>query len=147
MPSQNVEKSVYCYGCGYTGFIKSKCAKCVPKKDGAHVNAIQVFTCFTLPVALLDTEVYEATGTVCADTGASQSVGAELMFNFLQKRGQKFIEIYLAVCLADSQQSTSTVLKTTMPITVHGRTFHTDLIFLPHAKGNRSLLGVDILRK
>ncbi|GBN22732.1 Transposon Tf2-9 polyprotein [Araneus ventricosus] len=64
----------------------------------------------------------------------SQSVGGELMFNFLQKRGQKFIEIDLAVCLADGQQSTSTVLKTTVPITVHGRTFRTDLIFLPHAK-------------
>ncbi|GFX63117.1 transposon Tf2-6 polyprotein [Trichonephila clavipes] len=31
-----------------------------------------MFTCFTSPVALLDIEVYEATGTVCADTGASQ---------------------------------------------------------------------------
>ncbi|GBN07009.1 Copia protein [Araneus ventricosus] len=146
MPSRNVDNSVYCYGCGYPGFIKSKCPKCSPKKDGAHVNAIQVFTCFTLPVALLDIEVYEATGTVCADTGARQSVGGELMFNFLQKRGQKFIEIDLAVCLADGQQSTSTVLKTTVPITIHGRTFRTNLIFLPHAKGNRILLGVDFFK-
>ncbi|GBM62381.1 Transposon Tf2-9 polyprotein [Araneus ventricosus] len=69
------------------------------------------------------------------------------MFNFLQKRGQKFIEIDLAMCLADGQQSTSTVLKTTVPITVHGRTFRIDLIFLPHAKGNRTLLGVDFLRQ
>ncbi|GBN97187.1 hypothetical protein AVEN_212494-1 [Araneus ventricosus] len=129
MLSRNVDNSVYCSGCGYPGFIKSKCPKCSPNKDGAHVNSIQVFTCFTLPVALLDIEVYEATGTVCADTGASQSVGGELMFNFLQKRGQKFIEIDLAVCLADGQQSTSIVLKTTVPITVHGRTFRTDLIF------------------
>ncbi|GBM48047.1 hypothetical protein AVEN_34374-1 [Araneus ventricosus] len=98
-------------------------------------------------LALLDIEVYEATGTVCADTGASQSVGGESMSNFLQKRGQKFIEIDLAVCLADGQQATSTVLKTTVPITVHGRTFRTDLIFLPHAKGNCTLLGVDFLRK
>ncbi|GBM64364.1 Transposon Ty3-I Gag-Pol polyprotein [Araneus ventricosus] len=47
----------------------------------------------------------------------------------------KFIEIDLAVCLADGQQSTSTVLKTTVPITVHDRTFRTYLTFLPHAKG------------
>ncbi|GBN03791.1 Retrovirus-related Pol polyprotein from transposon 17.6 [Araneus ventricosus] len=136
MLSRNVDNSVYCYGCGYPGFIKSKCPKCSPTKDGAHVNAIQVFTCFTLPVALLDIDVYDATGTVCTDTGASHSVGGELIFNFLQKRGQKFIEIDLVVCLADGQQSTSTVLKTTVPITVHGRTFRTDLIFLPHAKGD-----------
>ncbi|CAL1262124.1 unnamed protein product [Larinioides sclopetarius] len=147
LPSRNMENSVYCYGCGYPGFIKSKSPKCSSKKDSAFANAIQVFTCFTLPVALLDIEVYEATGTVCADTGASHSVGGEIMFNFLQKRGQKFIEIDLAVCLADGQQSTSNVLKTTVPIKVHGRTFHTDLIFLPHAKGNRTLLGVDFLRK
>ncbi|KAF8785220.1 Transposon Ty3-I Gag-Pol polyprotein like [Argiope bruennichi] len=56
-------------------------------------------------------------------------------------------EIDLAVCLADDQQSTSVVLKTTVPITVHGRTFRTNLHFLPHAKGNRTLLGVDFLRK
>ncbi|GFU17752.1 transposon Tf2-8 polyprotein [Trichonephila clavipes] len=45
------------------------------------------------------------------------------------------------MCLADGQKSTSLV-----PITVRGRTFQIDLIFLPHAKGNRTLLGVDFLR-
>ncbi|GFS60850.1 hypothetical protein TNIN_83921 [Trichonephila inaurata madagascariensis] len=29
-----------------------------------------MFTCLTSPVALLDIEVYEATGTVCSDTGS-----------------------------------------------------------------------------
>ncbi|GFW98443.1 transposon Tf2-8 polyprotein [Trichonephila clavipes] len=105
-----------------------------------------MFTCLTSPVALLDIEVYEATGTVCADTGASQSVGGELMFKFLRNRGQKFSEFHLALCLADGQQSTSLVQKATVPITVGGRTFQIDLIFLPHAKGNCTLLGVDFLR-
>ncbi|GFX50350.1 retrovirus-related Pol polyprotein from transposon 17.6 [Trichonephila clavipes] len=105
-----------------------------------------MFTCLTSPVALLDIEVYEATGTVCANTGASQSVGEELMFKFLRNRGQKFSEFHLAMCLADGQQSTSLVQKATVPITVGGRTFQIDLIFLPHAKGNRTLLGVDFLR-
>ncbi|GFU01893.1 retrovirus-related Pol polyprotein from transposon 297 [Trichonephila clavipes] len=105
-----------------------------------------MFTCLTSPVSLLDIEVYEATGTVCADTGASQSLGGELMFKFLRNRGQKFSEFHLAMCLADGQQSTSLVQKATVPITVGGRTFQIDLIFLPHAKGNRTLLGVDFLR-
>ncbi|GFS92354.1 retrovirus-related Pol polyprotein from transposon 297 [Trichonephila clavipes] len=105
-----------------------------------------MFTCLTSPVALLDIEVYEATGTVCADTGASQSVGGELMFKFLRNRGQKFSEFHLAMCLADGQQSTSLVQKATVPITVGGRTFQIDLIFLPHAKGNCTLLSVDFLR-
>ncbi|GFX66889.1 retrovirus-related Pol polyprotein from transposon 297 [Trichonephila clavipes] len=104
------------------------------------------YTCLTSPVALLDIEVYEATGTVCADTGASQSVGGELMFKFLRNRGQKFSEFHLAMCLADGQQSTSLVQKATVPITVGGRTFQIDLIFLPHAKGNRTLLEVDFFK-
>ncbi|GFY75653.1 retrovirus-related Pol polyprotein from transposon 17.6 [Trichonephila inaurata madagascariensis] len=95
-----------------------------------------MFTCFTSPVALLNIEVYEATDTVCADTGASQSVGGELMFKFLKNHGQKFSEFHLAMCLADDQQSTSLVQKATVTITIGGRTFQIDLIFLPHAKVN-----------
>ncbi|GFS48787.1 transposon Tf2-8 polyprotein [Trichonephila clavipes] len=121
-------------------------SKMLTKKESASVNTIHMFTCLTSPVALLDTEVYEATGTVCADTGASQSVGGELMFKFLRNRGQKFSEFHLAMCLADGQQSTSLVQNATVPITVGGRTFQIDLIFLPHAKGNRTLLGVDFLK-
>ncbi|GFS64165.1 transposon Tf2-6 polyprotein [Trichonephila clavipes] len=63
----------------------------------------------TSPVALFGIEVFEAKGTVCADAEASQSVGGELMFKFLKNRGQKFSEFYLAMCLADGQQSTSLV--------------------------------------
>ncbi|GFU19344.1 retrovirus-related Pol polyprotein from transposon 17.6 [Trichonephila clavipes] len=150
MPARNTNTGFHppisCYGCGNPGFIKSKCPKCSLKKESASVNAIHMFTCLTSPVALLDIEVYEATDTVCADTGASQSVGGELMFKFLRNRGQKFSEFHLAMCLADGQQSTSLVQKATVPITVGGRTFQIDLIFLPHAKGNRTLLGVDFLK-
>ncbi|GFU18255.1 hypothetical protein NPIL_605711 [Nephila pilipes] len=56
-----------------------------------------MFTCVTSPVPQLVIEVYKATGTVCADTGASQSVGGELMFKFLKNRGQKFTELFLSV--------------------------------------------------
>ncbi|GFX47466.1 retrovirus-related Pol polyprotein from transposon 17.6 [Trichonephila clavipes] len=50
-------------------------SKMLTKKESASVNAIHMFTCLTSPVALLDIEVYKATGTVCADTEASQSLG------------------------------------------------------------------------
>ncbi|GFS80445.1 retrovirus-related Pol polyprotein from transposon 412 [Nephila pilipes] len=101
----------------------------------------------TSPVTLLDIEVYEATGTVCAYTGASESVSGEVMFKFLKNRGQKFTELYLSMRLVDGQQSTPLVQKATVPIAICGRTFQTDLIFLSHAKGNRTtLLGVDLLK-
>ncbi|GFS35385.1 retrovirus-related Pol polyprotein from transposon 412 [Nephila pilipes] len=114
MQSQNVNNTVYhppisCYDCCNPGFIKAKCPKCSLKKERAFVNDIQMFTCVTSPVTLLDIEVYEATGIVCVDTGVSQSVGGELMFKFLNNRGQKFTELYLSVCLADDQQSSPIV--------------------------------------
>ncbi|GFT49507.1 retrovirus-related Pol polyprotein from transposon 412 [Trichonephila clavipes] len=141
MPARNTNTGFHppisCYGCGNPGFIKSKCPKCSQKKESASVNAIHMFTCLTSPVALLDIEVYEATGTVCADTGASQSLGVELMFKFLRNHGQKFSEFHLAMCLADGQQSTSLVQKATVPITVGGRTFQIDLIFFATCKSDK----------
>ncbi|GFT65571.1 hypothetical protein NPIL_536631 [Nephila pilipes] len=44
------------------------------KERVCFFNAIQMFTWVTSPVTLLDIEVYEATGTVCATTGASTLV-------------------------------------------------------------------------
>ncbi|GFS39048.1 transposon Tf2-6 polyprotein [Nephila pilipes] len=73
-----------------------------------------MFTSVTSPVTLLDIEVYEATGTVCADTGASQSVDGELMLKFLKNRGRKFSELYLSMCPADGQQSTPLVQRATI---------------------------------
>ncbi|GFV28584.1 transposon Tf2-6 polyprotein [Trichonephila clavipes] len=123
MPAWNTNTGfpppISCYGCGNPGFIKLKCPKCLLKKS-VSVNAIHMFTCLTSPEALLDIEVYEATGTVCADTGASQSVEGELMFIFLRNRGQKFSKFHLAMCLADGQQSTSLVQKAIVPISVGG---------------------------
>ncbi|GFT70610.1 transposon Tf2-6 polyprotein [Nephila pilipes] len=143
MQSQNVYNTVCrppisCSGCGNSGFIKAKCPKSSLKKERASVNAVRMFTCVTTPVTLLNIEVYEATGTVCADTGASQSVRGKMMLKFLKNHGQKFTELYLSMCLADGQQSRPLVQKATVPITICGRTFQNDLIFLPHAKGNRT---------
>ncbi|GFT43876.1 retrovirus-related Pol polyprotein from transposon 17.6 [Nephila pilipes] len=77
MQSQNVNTAcrppIFYYGCGNPGFIKAKCPKCSLKKDSASVNAIQMFTCITSPVTLLNIEVYEATDTVYVDTGASHT--------------------------------------------------------------------------
>ncbi|GFS95196.1 transposon Tf2-6 polyprotein [Nephila pilipes] len=130
MPSQIVEKSV--------------------SSNLLIMYLLSVINSSVLSVILLDIEVYEATGTVYADTGASQSVGGELMVKFLKNRGQKFTELYLSMHLADGQQSTPLVQKATVPITVCGRTFQTHLktddFFLPHAKGNWTLLGVDFLK-
>ncbi|GFS34192.1 retrovirus-related Pol polyprotein from transposon 412 [Nephila pilipes] len=105
-----------------------------------------MFTCVTSPVTLLNIEVYEATGAISVDIGASQLVGGQLMLKFLKNSGQKFTELYLYMRLSDGQQSTPLVEKATVPITISARTFQTDLIFLPHAKGNRSLLGVNFLK-
>ncbi|GFT26050.1 transposon Tf2-6 polyprotein [Nephila pilipes] len=62
---------ISCYGCGNPGFIKAKYPKCSLKKERVSVITLQMFTCVTSPVTLLDIEVHKATGTVCVDTGSA----------------------------------------------------------------------------
>ncbi|GFW96321.1 retrovirus-related Pol polyprotein from transposon 297 [Trichonephila clavipes] len=93
MPARNTNTGFHppisCYGCGNPGFIKSKCPKCSSQKESASVNAIHMFTCLTSTVALLDIEVYEATGTVCADTEASHNTVDETETNDLHLREEE----------------------------------------------------------
>ncbi|GFU35884.1 retrovirus-related Pol polyprotein from transposon 412 [Nephila pilipes] len=103
-----------------------------------------MFTCsIHSPAALVDIEVYEATYTVSADTGTSQSAGGELMLTFLKNCGQKFTELHLAVSLSDGQQTKSFVQKIKFQPHVVEYWLH---FFLPPGKGYRTLLGIDFLR-
>ncbi|GFS44759.1 solute carrier family 52, riboflavin transporter, member 3-A [Nephila pilipes] len=53
----------------------------------------------------------------------------------------------MCISLADGQRSTEDVLITTVTIEIEGRKFDQELIALPNAKRNRTLLGIDFLKK
>ncbi|GFS96779.1 uncharacterized protein NPIL_412611 [Nephila pilipes] len=53
----------------------------------------------------------------------------------------------MCISLADGQRSTEDVLITTETIEIEGRKFDQELIALPNAKRNRTLLGIDFLKK
>ncbi|GFS38188.1 uncharacterized protein NPIL_545461 [Nephila pilipes] len=51
------------------------------------------------------------------------------------------------ILLADGQRSTEDVLITTVTLEIEGWKFYQELIALPNAKRNRTLLGIDFLKK
>ncbi|GBN05519.1 hypothetical protein AVEN_37007-1 [Araneus ventricosus] len=53
----------------------------------------------------------------------------------------------MCISLADGQRSMEDVLITTVTLEIEGRKFDQELIALPNAKRNRTLLGTDFLKK
>ncbi|GFT85101.1 transposon Ty3-G Gag-Pol polyprotein [Nephila pilipes] len=53
----------------------------------------------------------------------------------------------MCISLADGQRSTEDILITTVTIEIEGRKFDQELIALPNAKRNRTLLGIDFQKK
>ncbi|GFU26263.1 transposon Ty3-G Gag-Pol polyprotein [Nephila pilipes] len=61
--------------------------------------------------------------------------------------GAKFRNGTMCISLADGQRSTEDVLITTVILEIEGRKFDQELIALPNARRNRTLLGIDFLKK
>ncbi|GFS73382.1 transposon Ty3-G Gag-Pol polyprotein, partial [Nephila pilipes] len=53
----------------------------------------------------------------------------------------------MCISLTEGQRSTEDVLITTVTLEIEGRKFDQELIALPNAKRNRTLLGIDFLKK
>ncbi|GBL78894.1 Retrovirus-related Pol polyprotein from transposon 297 [Araneus ventricosus] len=96
-----------CYGCGKPGYIKAKCPSCTPREKSSS-NSITLYTCHASasPTALLDIQIGDIHGRVCADTGATRSIAGELMFNSLRERGVDFQQMEVTMALADDSRTT-----------------------------------------
>ncbi|GFR01699.1 uncharacterized protein TNCT_450131, partial [Trichonephila clavata] len=86
-------------------------------------------------------------GTACADSGASHSIAGETLYLLLQKEGANFQKTQITMSLADGHKSEVEVYTTSVVIRLEERVIRTQLIILPYAKGNRTLLGMDFLQK
>ncbi|GBL79856.1 Transposon Tf2-6 polyprotein [Araneus ventricosus] len=137
-----------CYGCRKTGYIKAKCPSCTPREKSSS-NSITLYTCHASvsPTALLDIRIGDIHGRVCADTGATRSIAGELMFNSLRERGVDFQKIEVTMILADGSQINMEAYTAPVSIDIEGRTVPIEILALPKAKGNRTLLGTDFLEK
>ncbi|GFR26283.1 retrovirus-related Pol polyprotein from transposon opus [Trichonephila clavata] len=143
--------SVSCYGCGKPGVTKPRCPNCKPavNKDSATFSNISLHSCSLTPnqSAVLKLAVNGIWGTACADSGASHSIAGETLYLLLQKEGANFQKTQITMSLADGHKSEVEVYTTSVVIRLEERVIRTQLIILPYAKGNRTLLGMDFLQK
>ncbi|GFT64692.1 transposon Ty3-G Gag-Pol polyprotein [Nephila pilipes] len=142
---------VKCYGCGTSGFIRAKCPNCTaePKTESSRFEFLEASSCFvtTASVSTVYLRINGIFGKVCADTGSSHSIAGETLYTLLKDEGAKFRKGTMCISLADGQRSTEDVLITTVTLEIEGRKFDQELIALPNAKRNRTLLGIDFLKK
>ncbi|GFT80265.1 uncharacterized protein NPIL_114411 [Nephila pilipes] len=83
--------------------------------------------------------------TACAYSGANHSIAGETLYLLLPRRGTNFQKNQLSMSLADGHKSEVEVYATSIAIRLED--IRTPLIDLPYAKGNRTLLAMDFLRK
>ncbi|GFX06041.1 uncharacterized protein TNCV_760771 [Trichonephila clavipes] len=118
----NERSPLRCYGCEKQGVINYRCPTCnlnVSQRTNVATNHINAYTAQTRSPRLTLIDI-----TFC---------------------GIKGRETTLAMSLADGQQTTSEALTTQVMVEIEGRSVLTKFIILPKAKGNRTLLGTDIL--
>ncbi|GBM07569.1 hypothetical protein AVEN_230010-1 [Araneus ventricosus] len=97
--------------------------------------------------ALKDIRIGDIHGRVCADIGATRSIAGELMFNSLRERGVDFQKMEVTMVLTDGSQTNMEDYTAPVYIDIEGRTVTIEMLALPKAKGNRTLLGTDFLEK
>ncbi|GFT58136.1 retrovirus-related Pol polyprotein from transposon 17.6 [Nephila pilipes] len=142
---------VKCYGCGTSGFIRAKCPNCTaePKTESSRFEFLEASSYFvtTASVSTVYLRINGIFGKACSYTGSSHSIAGETLYTLLKDEGAKFRNGTMCISLADGQRSTEDVLITTVTLEIEGRKFDQELIALPKAKRNRTLLGIDFLKK
>ncbi|GBN27265.1 hypothetical protein AVEN_64243-1 [Araneus ventricosus] len=69
------------------------------------------------------------------------------MFNLLRERGVDFQKMEIRMALADGSRTTMEAYTAPVSIDIEGRTVTIEMLALPKAKGNRTLLDTDFLEK
>ncbi|GFU34422.1 uncharacterized protein NPIL_251331 [Nephila pilipes] len=149
-PSSRTEgrKAIQCYGCGTPGVIKTKCPTC--KRANETVTAVNCMTLSNLnsnldPSSLIVLRIFGEKIAVCADTGASHTIGGEKLFKFLQEHDITFANKIISFMMADGIQQNITALSAVVNLYIEGKVIPTEFLVLPEAKGNKTLLGRDFL--
>ncbi|GBN98281.1 hypothetical protein AVEN_7051-1 [Araneus ventricosus] len=143
------KSSIRCYGCGYPGFIQSKCPKCTKPKEELKtvVQSIKLYVAESpdSPSSSICLTVCGRDAAFCAETGASNSIAGEEFFKLLRDHKFRFYKRDITMVLADGKERNVEALTTTVNLNVEGKIVRVKFIALPEAKGNRTLLGTDFL--
>lgn len=163
---------IKCYGCGKSGFIKSKCPNCKTKNltGVASLNVIEenlesndnlgqneetteVIDFFSIMLEesyvqsrpLVSIDICGSHGLALIDTAAMISIASKSLFNVLRKNKIVFEPKNITIKLADDSVKTISVPMCQVPIILKQRSFATTIVALPDA--THTLLGIDFLVK
>lgn len=140
----------YCYGCGAQGVMKSKCTNCNPAKPKSEGSLNHLlFNSFSSeghPMSIIEVTICDTAGAVCADTGATHNVAGEKLYHLMKEKGLLFKRKNVMMTMADGITKNVEVLISTVDIKVKEKTIPTEMIVLPYATGNRTLLGTTFLK-
>ncbi|GFU00573.1 retrovirus-related Pol polyprotein from transposon opus [Nephila pilipes] len=140
---------VICYGCGTPAVIKPKCPSYKEKDKRNHGTfssvILQFASCPSKQLATLEVTINGVMGTACADTAATHSIAGETLYHILKKQGTTFSTGFLTMSLADGSKIEKEANTTCVMIRLGGRTLPLNLVAIPGAKNNNTLLGIDFL--
>ncbi|GFT26232.1 retrovirus-related Pol polyprotein from transposon 297 [Trichonephila clavipes] len=113
-------------------------------------TAVNCMTLFNLnsnlyPPSVIVLKIFGEKIAVCADTVASHSIASEKMFKFLQEHDVTFTNKRISFMMADGIRQTIMALSTVVDLYIEGKVIPTEILVLPDAKGNKTLLGLDFL--
>lgn len=154
----SLRPAVSCYGCGAPGVIRSKCTRCSSTTSdvkpattvktenfcGVDIEQSPIPKKFGRPV--LPVRILGYNGVAIADTGATRSIAGETLYELL-KRHCQFSKQNLSISLADGKEANQEVLTTNIEIELASKCIPMEIIVLPNAKRNNTLLGIDFLKK
>ncbi|GFT70644.1 CCHC-type domain-containing protein [Nephila pilipes] len=155
---------VVCYGCDTPDVIKPKFISCKGKNKRNHgifsSGILQSVSCPSKNLAALEVTINGVMGTACADTDATHSIARETLYHILKKQGTTFSTGSLTMSLADGSEIEREVLwhkrqpgsgrrlrvnTTCMKVRLGGRTLPLNLVAIPVARNNNTLLVMDFL--
>ncbi|KAF8785794.1 hypothetical protein HNY73_011299 [Argiope bruennichi] len=116
------------------------------QRDRLALNFL-TFQATSSPLALLDVNIAGLNVRACADTCASKTVAGELLYFCLLKQGVNFRSTSITKTLANGYQTKEAACTTLVTFKIEKKVLTLDLLALPKAKGNRTLLGTDFLGK
>ncbi|GFT05894.1 retrovirus-related Pol polyprotein from transposon 297 [Trichonephila clavipes] len=127
-----------CYGCGKTGYIKSKCPDCNPSKgDPAHFGILRINSLSpSNRSAVLRISINGVSGTAFVDSGASHSIAGETLYTILLQQGAAFEKTVISLSFADGIVTQKEALRTFQTVILEATRglLATDHVILNHGQ-------------
>lgn len=143
----NTPAPITCYGCGAPEVFRSNCSTCSklakPIGENAAFYSINAQLGRNIPTA--EVKIFGQFGIAHIDTAARTSVASASLYKRLLQQNCQFKPVIANITLADGSTKNQKVLTTTIPIELGKKVKKIQMLVLPEATDNKTLLGIDFL--